>query len=354
MINAIQINSTFSFHLTSLTAILNEINNLNTKISNPENTVSAKHLKEHIDVSSNNLHEIINFCIINSKFDDGMKLADITPVHKKDDTIKKSNYRPISGLPSGSKIFERIIQRQIGHYMETSLSPYLCGYREGYSVQLAIIVLLVKLRVSLDNKGCGGAILMDLSKAFDTLNHDLHIAKLHAYGFSKNALILIKSYLSNRWQRIKVNKSYSSWVELLIGVPQGSILGPLLFNIYLNDLFFIALDTDICNFADNNTLYTCNISLNDLIGKLESSANLVIDWFKNNYMKLNESKCHLLVCGNKEEVIIAKIGHASVIETHEVKLLGITIDRELKFKNHMQSIYSKAGKKLNALARLVT
>ena len=115
--------------------------------------------------------------------------------------------------------------------------------------------------------------------------------------------------------------------------------------------FFIALDTDICNFADDNTSYTCNISSKDLIGKLESSATLVIDWFKDNYMKLNESKCHLLVCGNKEEVIIAKIGHASVIETHEVKLRGITIDRELKFKNHMQSICSKAGKK-NALARL--
>ena len=107
--------------------------------------------------------------------------------------------------------------------METFLTPYLCGYRQGYSVQHALIVLLEKLRVSLDNKGYGGAILMDLSKAFDTLNHDLLIAKLHAYGFSKKGLILIKSYLSNRWQRTKVNKSYSSWVELLIGVPQGSI-----------------------------------------------------------------------------------------------------------------------------------
>ena len=219
-------------------------------------------------------------------------------------------------------------------------------------MQHALIVLSEKLCVSLDNKGYGSAILMDLSKAFDTLNHNLLIAKLHAYAFSKNALILIKSYLSNRWQRTKVNKSYNSWVELLIGVPQGSILGPRLFNIYLNDLFFIALDTDICNFADDNTLYTCDISLNDLIGKLESSATLVIDWFKNNYMKLNESKCHLLVCGNKEEVIIAKIGHASVIETHGVKLLGITIDREFKFKNHMQTICSNAGRKLNALARL--
>ena len=132
-------------------------------------------------------------------------------------------------------------------------------------MQHALIGLLETLRISLDNKGLGGAILMDLSKAFDTLNHDLLIAKLYAYGFSKTALRLIKSYLTNRWQRTKINNSYSLWIELLLGVPQGSILGPLLFNIYLNYLFFIALSTDICNFADDNTLYACDISLSDLI-----------------------------------------------------------------------------------------
>ena len=148
--------------------------------------------------------------------------------------------------------------------------------------------------------------------------------------------------------------SYSSWTELLLGVPQGSILGPLLFNINLNYLFFLALGTDKCNIADDNTLYTCDISLSDVISKLESSANLDIDWFWYNYMKLNESKCHLLVCGIKEEFVIANIGNCSIIETHEVKLLSVTIDRELKYKKHVQSIYRKAGKKLNALARLCT
>ena len=344
--------SSFSFHEISLADIVLEINNLDVTRTNPVNTISAKHLKDYVDICGIVLHETINYGIINSVFDDSMKLADLTPVHKKDDIMNKCNYRPISGLPSGSKIFERIIQGQIGDFVEKFLSPYLCGYRKGYSVQHALIASLEQWCISLDRNGFGGAVLMDLSKTFDTLNHDLLIAKLHADGFSMKALKLINSYLCNRWQRTKVNNSFSSWTELLQGVPQGSILGPLLFNIYLNDLFFFPLDTDVCNFADDTTLYACGISLNDLVNKLESAAYLVIDWFRNNYMKLNESKCHLLLCGKKEEVVITKIGSASITETHEVRLLGVMIDRELRFKNYINFIYKKAGKELNALARL--
>ena len=174
----------------------------------------------------------------------------------------------------------------------------------------------------LDEKGFGGALLMDLSKAFDTLDHELLIAKLSAYGFNNESLKLIRSYLTNRWQRTKINKSFSKWTELLQGVPQGSVLGPFLFNIYLNDLFFLVDYTEVCNFADDTTFFACDKDLGSLINRLEHDSFLAIEWFQNNYMKLNEDKCHLLVGGYKHESIWAKIGHARIWESNKQRLMG--------------------------------
>ena len=116
-----------------------------------------------------------------------------------------------------------------------------------------------------------------------------------------SSIRLIYSYLSDRWQRIKLNDTFSSWVEILLGVPQGSILGPLLFDIYLNDLCSLDIKSDLCNFADDNTLCACDMSLNE---QLETSAKSVIQWLENNYIKLNESECKILISGKKEKVII--------------------------------------------------
>ena len=149
---------------------------------------------------------------------------------------------------------------------------------------------------------------MDLSKAFDTINNTLLIAKLNAYGFEKNALILIKSYLDNRWQTTKINTAFSSWIELLCGVPPGSALGPLLFNIYINDLFWINEHTDVCNFADDTTFYVCDDCLKSLINRLEHDSFLAIEWFQANYMKLNTDKCHLLLAGYKYEQVWVNVG----------------------------------------------
>ena len=188
---------------------------------------------------------------------------------------------------------------------------------------------------------------MDLSKAFDCIRHDLLIAKLHAYGFSHEALLFINDYLTNRQQRVKVDGSFSSRKDLIRGVPQGSVLGPLLLNICINDLLLFIQNSDICNYADDTTICSCDKSLDTITHKLANDCNVALKWLADNFMKLKADKCHLKVLGQRcDDSVTVKIGNTDVVNSSKEKLLGVHIDSKLSFDYHFSKLCQKASNKL--------
>ena len=187
--------------------MLEQISIIKTSKGSPLNTIPAKLIKENCHLLAPILLNNFNNNIVSHTFPDKLKLADVIPSQKKDDRTLKTNYRPVSLFSTISKIYERLLFSQLNNYFDIKLSPHQCGYRKGYSAQHSLVVMIEKWKKSKDYKEFAGALFTDLSKAFDTIAHDFLLVKLNAYGVEIFSLNIIASYLSNRYQRVKINSS---------------------------------------------------------------------------------------------------------------------------------------------------
>ena len=343
---------TFRFSEVNIEDIKKDILKLDKNKASQHSDIPIKTIKENLDIFAGFLCTNINSSFKSSSLPSCLKMADVTPLHKKGKKHLKENYRPVSILPVFSKVFERSMFVQMSSFFDNFLSKQQCGFPKGYSTQQCLLALLEKWKRAVDSGQMFGVLLIDLSKAFDCLDHELLIAKLNAYGFSLPALKLVHDYLSNRKQRTKVNRTYSSWLEIVFGVPQGSILGPLLFNIFLGDLFFILNDVDIASYADDNTSYAYAIAddINGVITSLEPTSKALFEWFENNLLKSNADKCNLLV--SSTDAVNLRLSEYDIKNSECEKLLGVKFDNKLTLEKHITDICRKASRKVYALARI--
>ena len=229
--------------------------------------------------------------------------------------------------------------------MENKISKCVTGFRKSHGTQHSLIVMLEKWKKALDKEENMSAIFMDLSKAFDTINHALLLAKLKTYGFLKQALSFMCSYLKNKRQRVQTNNKFCSLNKVIAGVRQGSIDGPLLFNLFINDLFLFICFSTLSNYADDNNLFATGTDIQLINQMLLSDFRAVNNWFYENFMILNPGKCHFMSIGkDTRDEDVFYYDNLTLKNSNEEEILGVTIDRKLTFHQHIKKCVVKQVK----------
>ena len=348
----------FNFQNITEADVIATIEKLKSKTSKDKDNINNMLLKNIKHEIAKPLSIIMNMMFKEGIFPDELKVAKIIPIYKKNDMHCFENYRPISILPSISKVFERIIYNQIYEYFSISKLFYNSqyGFRSNHSTEHAAMELIDRIILDMEKKKSPINIFIDLSKAFDTINHNILLAKLEYYGITKKSIGLLNSYLKNRTQFVNYNNTISESLKLDCGVPQGSVLGPLLFIIYINDIVNATETLKPIIFADDITLITsidCKNSKN--IEKLNKELNSISDWLKLNKLSINVEKTQAIMFHNPQKKVqypTLLIDGKKIEFVDKCNYLGIIIDQHLNWKNHIDAISKKISKVLGIMSKM--
>lgn len=352
--------SNFEFDPTDKNEVEKIIKNLNSNSAAGIDKISVKFIKRYKNQLSETIAKLINNVFETGIFPSCFKAALVTPIFKKGSKFNLENYRPISVICTISKIIEIIMYLRLLNFLNNNkvINENQFGFIEKSSTAAAVIQLLNKVRKGLDQKKIVAAVSVDLKKAFDTVNHDILVKKLFHAGIQNPVHInLFKSYLHERFQKVKINGVTSNNLIINSGVPQGSVLGPLLFNFYVNDLFKLDLKGTISLYADDMIILYEVDNLLTLHELMEHDLKLLNEWLEANLMSINVDKTNYIVFNAKNkllnlETFTLQLNNSVINRVNCTKYLGLLIDEKLSWSDHIVQIKNKLNRSIFALRKL--